>query len=437
MNLELSGTTAQQKEQLQTLIEVSEETKPKKGKEQPQQELFKPVITLNKLFEEYKEKAFNQKCYLGQFLFRGDFCIFFGSNNTGKSFFAYQLAQAIAEGKSFFEIGNYIEGHPSKQNKYYELRNDNPAETVIYLDFESRPEQLTLRYCNRKTRNHFQFSDNILPLFPMVRSIPNKMAFIDKLNADIPVKYKGAKVLIIDNLSAISVKGEESTFAGELMAKIKDLQDKHDLTVVILAHTPKCREGKPITKDDLAGSANFSNLIDSLFAIGKTSIGTNLRYIKQLKTKLSEYYFDDDRVIVIDLQSNLNGFTGYQFTGYESEQEIIKAVEKTEKQQEFESIQNSLTNLQLSAYDIAKQLHQEFGHNISFESYYRKVKKIVKRIREEQQQEQDPVNCAPLAGGEATGETGHKTAIAKQLKHSDSLLELITDTNNSDLKPLK
>ena len=56
------------------------------------------------IVEKYKETALNYKKALGNIIAEGDLCIFFGTTNTGKSLFAYQLADAIASGKDFFDM---------------------------------------------------------------------------------------------------------------------------------------------------------------------------------------------------------------------------------------------------------------------------------------------------------------------------------------------
>src|SRR5690606_3603206 len=100
-------------------------------------------------------------------------------------------------------------------------------------------------------------------IIPEARAINNKLLFVNDIEKRI--EETKAKFLIVDNLSALSYKGEESTFAADLMNRLHDLKDKHGITIVVIAHTPKGKAGKKISLDDLAGSSNFSNLADSIF----------------------------------------------------------------------------------------------------------------------------------------------------------------------------
>ncbi len=374
-NLQLSGDTATTTGQF--LFAKNALTGIPEQKDKPV--LFKLISNLNEAFTTAKDKAFEQSQFFGDLITAGDFVIFFGTSNTGKSFLAYQLAEAISRGQNFFDVSHDNLPHQSKETPYYALKNVNQAQAVLFADFESSIEKLTRRYSNIN-RVHYQFSDNLKVIIPEARSIKNKMLFIDDIEKRIV--ETGAKFLIVDNLSAIVFRAEESTFASELMNRIKDLQDKHGLTVLVIAHTPKGKQNKLITLDDLQGSANFANLVDSVFAIGKTTTSENLRYLKQLKTRVNEINFSSDKVIVIELKTLSNGFTGYDYASYESEDTLIQFVEKSQKNAERESIKEALT-LQLSAYDLAIKFHDEYGSNICFDSYYRKVKRIVKRLKAE------------------------------------------------------
>ena len=78
--------------------------------------------------------------------------------------------------------------------------------------------------------------------------------------------------MIIDNISAISTDNEKSGQAVKLMSRIKDMQRRNKLTILLMAHTPKIVEGEPIIGNNLAGSANLYNLADSVLAINKTTM---------------------------------------------------------------------------------------------------------------------------------------------------------------------
>jgi hypothetical protein len=59
------------------------------------------------------------------------------------------------------------------------------------------------------------------------------------------------------------------------------LKNKHNLSILILAHTPKRNFTNPLSNNDLQGSKMLANFIDSSIAIGKSYLNEDLRYIKQ------------------------------------------------------------------------------------------------------------------------------------------------------------
>ena len=54
---------------------------------------------------------------------------------------------------------------------------------------------------------------------------------------------------------------------------------------MVIAHTPKIRGYEPLTSSDMAGSAKLMNFFDEGIAIGKSAKDSNLRYVKQVKTR--------------------------------------------------------------------------------------------------------------------------------------------------------
>ena len=47
------------------------------------------------------------------------------------------------------------------------------------------------------------------------------------------------------------------------------LKIKHNLTILLVAHTPKIDASRPLTVNSLHGSKMISNFVDNIFAIGK------------------------------------------------------------------------------------------------------------------------------------------------------------------------
>lgn len=64
------------------------------------------------------------------------------------------------------------------------------------------------------------------------------------------------------------------------MKQLKTLKNKYDLSLLILAHTPKRDLSKQLTRNDLQGSKMLINFCDSCFAIAKV-LRTNLSVISK------------------------------------------------------------------------------------------------------------------------------------------------------------
>ena len=106
------------------------------------------------------------------------------------------------------------------------------------------------------------------------------------------IDKRKAKVIFIDNISWVTTRGlEASKDAGELMSRLDDLKKLKELTIIIMAHTPKKLKFTPMQMNDLAGSAAIQNFVDSIFAINRSAMDVDYRYLIQLKSRSSEGAF--------------------------------------------------------------------------------------------------------------------------------------------------
>jgi hypothetical protein len=90
--------------------------------------------------------------------------------------------------------------------------------------------------------------------------------------------------------------------------------------MLVLAHSPKRRFVHPITVNDLSGSKMLSNFADSVFAIGASRLGADIRYLKHIKQRNSQSASDEADVFTFRLEKQGN-FLGFNFiaTGHERE----------------------------------------------------------------------------------------------------------------------
>jgi len=102
------------------------------------------------------------------------------------------------------------------------------------------------------------------------------------------------------------------------MKELKAISKKCNISILVLAHTPKRDSSKPITKNDLAGSKMLINFCDSAFAIGESSEGKNIRYLKQIKQRNTECVYDSENVAICKINLDYN-FLKFEFIGCDRE----------------------------------------------------------------------------------------------------------------------
>jgi RecA-family ATPase len=238
-------------------------------KEPPQQNnsnILFSAMPANKWIERAKNRPI-PKMLFGKLWFENELCILFADTNLGKSILAVQIGNSISNGEAI---------------KGFELEADR--QSVLYFDFELSDKQFEARYSNNFI-NHYSFDNNFIRAEINPNSeIPTGIDFETYLNNSLErvVSDTGAKVLIIDNITYLRTCTETAKEALPLMKHLKALKAKYNLSVLVLAHTPKRDLSKPITRNDLQGSKMLINFCDSSFAIGESFTDKHLRYIKQI-----------------------------------------------------------------------------------------------------------------------------------------------------------
>lgn len=275
------------------------------------QNLFK-IQTANLWIDEAKLRP-APKMLFGEFWYEGEVCILFADTNVGKSILAVQIADNIAKGETFGL-----------------LCPETTAQKVIYFDFELSDKQFEGRYSEKANdyfTNHYSFSENFYRAeINPDNFLPDRYeTFEEYLNDSIKyaVANTGAKVLVIDNLTYLRNETERAKDALPLMKHLKALKNKFDLSILVLAHTPKRDMSKPITRNDLQGSKMLINFCDSSFAIGESSKDKSLRYLKQVKVRNSEFKYDSENVVLCEISKPTN-FLHFEFSDFGQEKEHLK-----------------------------------------------------------------------------------------------------------------
>ena len=254
--------------------------------------------TANDVIEEGRRKA-NPKALYSCFWNEGEIACLFADSNVGKSILSVQIADEIT-------------------------RNHNCK--VHYYDFELSEKQFQLRYTDETTGVSHRFS-NLLKLAHVSESMISE----NFENQIIDTIENGAvgddcSIIIIDNISALNNHLETGEAAGQLMLRLMDLKHRLNLSVLVIAHTPKRDMTQPITQNDLAGSKRLFNFFDSVFSMGKSAVDSGIRYIKQIKSRNGRIIYDTQSVLIGELEKEA-AMPKFVATGTVNEYSLLKVTD--------------------------------------------------------------------------------------------------------------
>jgi len=242
------------------------------------------------------------KMLFGEFWHEGELSILFADTNVGKSILAVQIADSISKGEA-------IPG--------FELQSKK--QQVLYLDFELSAKQFEKRYSNNY-EDHYQFDNQLYRIeFNPDCLLDGNLEDVLFTEVEANILTFGAKVIIVDNLTYLKTQATDTAKeALPLMRKLKELKMKYDLSMLVLAHTPKRNPANPINKNDLAGSKHLANFADSIFAIGESQSDHMLRYLKQIKARATEIVFHEGNVALCTI-SKPASFLKFDFLQFDNE----------------------------------------------------------------------------------------------------------------------
>lgn len=287
----------------------------------------KPV---NKWIEEAKNQPV-PKMLLGELWYENELCILFADTNLGKSILSVQIGNSISKGQ---------------QIRGFQL--EAPKQKVLYFDFELSAKQFEVRYSTKESNgelsNHYLFDEDFIRIeINSNAEIPN-VSFEEAINNSIEevVIRTGAKILIIDNITYLRSATENAKDALPLMKHLKDLQRKHKLSILILAHTPKRDLSIPITRNDLQGSKMLVNFTDSSFCIGESFKDKRIRYIKQIKARNTEIVYDSENVITTQITKESN-FLQFEFLNFGTEKEHLKQLSEQDRESNIEKVKQMIS----------------------------------------------------------------------------------------------
>jgi hypothetical protein len=240
----------------------------------------------------------------GQFWHRHELCIMFADTNMGKSILAVQLGDSL-----------------SKAEPIGPLATTPQPLTVLYVDLELSAGQFAMRYTTADGETH-PFAPNFHRAeFDTSAQGPDNDQPLEQLAAaalEQAVTATGAQVLIIDNITSLGNNTENAAGALPLMRHLNTLKNRHALSILVLAHTPKRNPYNPISRNDLQGSKMIINFADSAFAIGESHTQPGHRYLKQIKQRSGQEAYGAQNVCLLQ-QQRTGAFLHFVFEGYATE----------------------------------------------------------------------------------------------------------------------
>lgn len=246
---------------------------------------------------------------MGSLWHEHELCILFADTNLGKSIFAVQIGYNLGKQSGIEPFGSHL---------------DEPV-NVLYIDFELSPGQFKARYSHPVYGVH-HFGEHFMRAeFNPAGDDPllyDKYEDYVRQWIDNGIRQTKAKVLIIDN---ITYMGAATGNALPLMKSLKALKAKHNLSILVLAHTPKRNLYKPITVNDLQGSKMLINFADSAFALGQSHTDASLRYLKQIKQRNTTCDYGANHICLLKLIKE-ESFLSFEFIGYDNEQAHLQKV---------------------------------------------------------------------------------------------------------------
>lgn len=307
----------------------------------PGKTLFE-LHSANYWLEKEKDTA-APKPLFGEFWYEDELCILFADSNAGKSILAVQIGDSL-----------------SRREQIASLTIGIQPTNVLYMDFELSGKQFHSRYTRAADGLLYQFGRGFYRagFRPNAIMPPNFATYEAYMNDAIEyaIKQTDARVLIIDNITCLRTGTERAADALPLMKHLKALKEKYNLSLLVLAHTPKRRPGLPITANDLQGSKMLINFADSAFAIGTNYNQPDQRYLKQIKQRSTEQIYGEDNIYLCHIEKQNGNFLKFEFTGHAAEH--IQLRRHTLQEQQYQATRIAQLNQQgLSQRQISRELN--------------------------------------------------------------------------------
>lgn len=305
----------------------------------------------------------------GKLLHEGTNTILFSDNGVGKTQLSMMVADGIVKEESTI-FGLEVEKSPFPR-------------IVVYYDFEMT-EPMLLKRCGFNSESNIEglTLDEMrsrLPQFVRVDFIQmqddlrsagftdnefNKLDRVDQMFLHIECcmrKNVSVNVLfVIDNITSVCYRTEDNAVAQELMNRFVELKQEYGsrFSSVILAHTPKVPQGKPLMKEHLKGAKSLSDLADEVIGLKQSCQSEDMFYLKQFKGRVDGKDFDEDNVLIFRRFVSETGALSLEVGQTEKELLHVKTEKATQSEidMEAERLRNRHIKLVTETFEILESL---------------------------------------------------------------------------------
>lgn len=275
-----------------------------------------PNMTIRSLNEDIKVAQSHRPMPLGSDLIQmSDVILVFAGAGAGKTIFSNQVALGISSGQP---TGLFPDESPSV------------PQPVLLIDAEQREEDIYQRFGNMEDRVPANFTRISNCFFNSPEEV------VDTIDQEVSMWNEDGTV-VIDNLTSLfSIQSAEKIrafYAGLHNLQIKHKERGFKLTLVIVCHEAK--SATKLTLKSIQGSGNIGNFATKVFALGHSTLGEDMRYLKVLKSRRSP---KNGNVLLMKIVEE--PYLHFEFQGEISEEE---ATRKSNDNQEEVPVYDSYT----------------------------------------------------------------------------------------------
>jgi len=294
----------------------------------------------------------------GNLIKEREVAIIYGDAGTGKSVFAFQIADVASKGEQLFD--------------HIDFRNECGPKQTIFFDFELESSEVYSRYSTQHSVHEFSDQLHRCSINPDFLDFDDADQLITNEIQQV-VETMKPELVFIDNITYITAESTDPSIATKLMKRLLALQKAYSpLTIVVIAHTPKRDMSMPIEDRHLSGARNLSNFAKTLVAVSRSRLDPDFRYIKHVKCRNGRMLHGEDNVIECMIGKE-GDFLGYELRGFATEASHLEVKDFSEVDTEMVEYAIKLRRQGSGWRTVAKEIKRELGISIAHTTIMRKV----------------------------------------------------------------